>query len=116
MHTACTWARSWHSSKVDQQSFPQPIRQYELLARPELTVVARGLESSKDLKSMIHVLSQSDKNVQAKRMNTNCHGAHDPERPNPSFEATCNGMAPRGAVVYSAPRGAMPLHAPQLQR
>lgn len=47
--------------KVDQQPFPEPLRQYELLARQELTIVARGLESSKDLQSMIHVLNQSDK-------------------------------------------------------
>jgi len=36
--------------------------------------------------------------------------------PNLSLEATRNGMAPRGPVVYSAPRGAMPLRAPQLRR
>jgi hypothetical protein len=36
--------------------------------------------------------------------------------PNPSVEATRNGMAPRCAVVYVAPRGAMPLRAPHLQR
>jgi hypothetical protein len=53
--------------KVDQQPFPQPLRQYELLAKPELTVIARPLEGSKDLSSMIHVLKQSDKNVRAKR-------------------------------------------------
>ena len=47
--------------KVDQQPFPEPLRQYELLARQDLTIVARGLESSKDLQSMIHVLNQSDK-------------------------------------------------------
>ena len=53
--------------KVDQQPFPEPLRQYELLARQELTIVARGLESSNDLQSMIHALNQSDKNVEDQR-------------------------------------------------
>ena len=36
--------------------------------------------------------------------------------PNPSVEATRNGIGPRSVVVDHAPRGPMPLHAPHLQR
>ena len=36
-------------------------------------------------------------------------------RANPSLEATRNGIGPRGTFVNSAPRGPMPLRAPQLK-
>ena len=36
--------------------------------------------------------------------------------PNPSVEATHNGIGPQGAVVHHAPRGPMPSRAPHLQR
>ena len=50
--------------KVDNRSFHLPLRNCALREQPGLNLVARSLEKSKDLKSMVHTVTRSDRNIE----------------------------------------------------